>query len=105
MCKLLCFQYYINQRMSYFALIFKMKSEEKPNMQVKVDRVNRLGRDVCEILDGPSEKAVKGELQEFNDRWQETAAALESYNDKGYPETGNDCCFMRIIKRKFKSFS
>lgn len=91
--------------MSYFALIFKMKSEEKPNMQVKVDRVNRLGRDVCEILDGPSEKAVKGELQEFNDRWQETAAALESYNDKGYPETGSDCCFMRIIKRKFKSFS
>lgn len=105
MCKLLCSQYYIYQRMSYFALIFKMKSEEKPNMQVKVDRVNRLGRDVCEILDGPSEKAVKGELQEFNDRWQETAAALESYNDKGYPETGSDCCFMRIIKRKFKSFS
>ncbi|KAK2558064.1 Utrophin [Acropora cervicornis] len=83
----------------------EMKLEEKPNMQVKVDRVNRLGKDVCEILDGPSEKAVKGELQEFNDRWQETAAALESYNDKGYPESGGDCCFMRIIKRKFKSFS
>lgn len=83
----------------------EMKLEEKPNMQVKVDRVNRLGKDVCEILDGPSEKAVKGELQEFNDRWQETAAALESYNDKGYPETGGDCCFIRIIKRKFKSFS
>lgn len=105
MCKLLGSQNYTNQQMSYFALIFKMKLEEKPNMQVKVDRVNRLGKDVCEILDGPSEKAVKGELQEFNDRWQETAAALESYNDKGYPESGGDCCFMRIIKRKFKSFS
>ena len=40
-------------------------------MQVKVDRVNRLGKDVCNILDGPSQKAVKGELQEFNDRWRD----------------------------------
>lgn len=84
----------------------EIQLEEKPKMQVKVDRGNRLGRDVCEILDGPSQKAVKGELQEFNDRWQETTAALESYNDKGYPEiSGNDCCLMRIIKRKFKTFS
>ena len=51
-------------------------------MQVKVDRVNRLGKDVCEILDGPSQKAVKGELQQFNDRWQDVCAALESYNDQ-----------------------
>ena len=75
-------------------------------MQVKVDRVNRLGKDVCEILDGPSQKAVKGELQQFNDRWQDVCAALESYNDKGYPDVnGNECCIVRIIKRKFKSLS
>ncbi len=75
-------------------------------MQVKVDRINRLGGDVCDILDGPSQKAVKGELQQFNDRWQDVTAALESYNDKGYPDVnGNDCCIVRIIKRKFKTFS
>lgn len=84
----------------------EIKLEEKPSLQVKVDRVNRLGRDVCEILDGPSQKTVKGELQEFNDRWQNTTAALESYSDKGYPDAnGNDCCLIRIIKRKFKTLS
>jgi len=75
-------------------------------MQVKVDRVNRLGKDVCNILDGPSQKAVKGELQEFNDRWRDLTAAMESYNDKGYPDVnGNECCLVRIIKRKFKTLS
>ena len=89
-----------------FTFLMKIKLEEKSNMQVKVDRVNRLGRDVCDILDGPSEKAVKGELQEFNDRWQNTSAALESYTDKGYPDVGgNDCCLIKIIKRKFKTLS
>ncbi|KAL9968901.1 hypothetical protein ACROYT_G021049 [Oculina patagonica] len=84
----------------------EIKLEEKPSMQVKVDRINRLGGDVCDILDGPSQKAVKGELQQFNDRWQDVTAALESYNDKGYPDVnGNDCCIVRIIKRKFKTFS
>ena len=84
----------------------KIKMEERSNMQVKVDRVNRLGRDVCDILDGPSGKAVKGELQEFNDRWQNATAGLESYTDKGYPDAGvNDCCLMKIIKRKFKTLS
>lgn len=84
----------------------QIKLEEKTAMQVKVDRVNRLGKDVCEILDGPSQKAVKGELQQFNDRWQDVCAALESYNDKGYPDVnGNECCIVRIIKRKVKSLS
>ena len=79
--------------------------EEKPNMQIKVDRVNRLGKDVCEVLDGPSKKAVTEELQDFNDRWQNASAALESYNDKGYPDVNNDCCLIRIVKRKFKTLS
>lgn len=75
-------------------------------MQVKVDRVNRLGEDVCEILDGPSQKAVKGELQQFNDRWQDVCPALEGFGDKGYPDVnGNECCIVRIMKRKFKSLS
>lgn len=84
----------------------QIKLEEKPSMQVKVDRVNRLGKDVCEILDGPSQKAVKGELQQFNDRWQDVCPALEGFSDKGYPDvSGNECCIVRIMKRKFKSLS
>ncbi|XP_020601123.1 utrophin-like isoform X3 [Orbicella faveolata] len=84
----------------------QIKLEERPSMQLKVDRVNRLGKDVCNILDGPSQKAVKGELQEFNDRWRDLTAAIESYSDKGYPDVnGSECCLMRIIKRKFKTLS
>ncbi|XP_073229199.1 utrophin-like isoform X1 [Porites lutea] len=80
----------------------EIKLEERPSMKVKVDRVNRLGKDVLEVIDGPSKKSVKEELQEFNDHWQSATASLESYDDKGYPEEGNDCCLIRIFKRKFK---
>ena len=85
---------------TYFTL--QIKLEERPSMKVKVDRVNRLGKDVLEVIDGPSKKSVKEELQEFNDHWQSATASLESYDDKGYPEEGNDCCLIRILKRKFK---
>ena len=85
---------------TYFTL--QIKLEERPSMKVKVDRVNRLGKDVLEVIDGPSKKSVKEELQEFNDHWQSATASLESYDDKGYPEEGNDCCLIRIFKRKFK---
>lgn len=85
---------------TYFTL--QIKLEERPGMKVKVDRVNRLGKDVLEVIDGPSKKSVKEELQEFNDHWQSATASLESYDDKGYPEEGNDCCLIRIFKRKFK---
>ena len=85
---------------TYFTL--QIKLEERPSMRVKVDRVNRLGKDVLEVIDGPSKKSVKEELQEFNDHWQSATASLESYDDKGYPEEGNDCCLIRIFKRKFK---
>lgn len=88
-----------------FTFCIKIKLDVKPNMQLKVDRVNRLGKNVCEILDGPSQKAVKGELQEFNDKWQDATAALESYSDKGYLDANNECCLLRIIKRKFKTLS
>ena len=85
---------------TYFTL--QIKLEERPSIKVKVDRVNRLGKDVLEVIDGPSKKSVKEELQEFNDHWQSATASLESYDDKGYPEEGNDCCLIRIFKRKFK---
>lgn len=84
--------------------VFKIKCEERPKTQQKVDRINRVGNDLCETLDGASKKAIGQDVQKLNDRWKDVSPALESFSDKEYPEN-DECCFLRIIKRKFKSLS
>ena len=89
--------------MIYFFL--QIKCEEKPRYQVRVDRINRLGKDLAGSVDKPSYETIQDELTPFNKRWDTVSEQLDIYSDKGYPDRlRNDCCFVRIMRRKFGMF-
>lgn len=70
---------------------------------MRVQRAKRLANDVMPLLDPESSKKLAKEVKDFEEKWKETNAALESFSDKGYSDVKNDCCLVRVIKRKFKS--
>ncbi|KAK3738455.1 hypothetical protein QZH41_017077 [Actinostola sp. cb2023] len=80
----------------------ELKCEERPQTQVRVQRTNRLAKDVMSLLDSESSEKLEKDVEQFNEKWKDTSAALESFSDKGYSDK-SECCLMRIIKRKFKS--
>lgn len=79
----------------------EIKCEERSKFASKVDRINRLGKDLAGEIDEPSHDAIQEELQPFNNRWSDVSDQLELYSDKGYPQPGNECCFLRIMRKKF----
>lgn len=79
----------------------EIKCEERSKFASKVDRINRLGKDLAGEIDEPSHDAIQEELQPFNNRWSDVSNQLELYSDKGYPQPGNECCFLRIMRKKF----
>lgn len=84
-------------------LVLQIKCEERSKYATKVDRINALGKDLAGEIDEPSHDAIQEELQPFNARWSDVSGQLETYSDKGYPQQ-NECCFLRIMRRKFGVF-
>lgn len=84
--------------------LFQIKCEERARYASKVDRINRLGNDLAGEIDQPSHDIIQDELQPFNARWSDVSAQLENFSDKGYPQPKNECCFLRIMRRKFGAF-
>jgi hypothetical protein len=54
-------------------------------------------------MDAASSKKLAKDVDDFNEKWKDTNAALESFSDKGYSDVKSECCLVRIVKRKFKS--
>ncbi|XP_020615403.1 dystonin-like isoform X2 [Orbicella faveolata] len=82
----------------------EIKCEERSRYAAKVDRINQLGKDLAGEIDQPSHDAIQEELQPFNARWSDVSSQLENFSDKGYPQPGSECCFLRIMRRKFGVF-
>ncbi|XP_048577507.1 dystrophin isoform X2 [Nematostella vectensis] len=76
------------------------KCEERPKFAVRVDRINRLGKDLGGDVDQPSHDAITEELEPFNQRWAKVSEQLENMSDTGYPQRGNECCMVRILRNK-----
>lgn len=82
-----------------------IKCEEKPQYQVRVDRINRLGKDLAGSVDKPSHDTIQDELKPFNQRWDTVSEQLDNYSDKGYPDRNHtECCLVRIMRRKIGIF-
>ena len=84
--------------------VLQIKCEERSRYAAKVDRINRLGKDLAGEIDEPSHDAIQEELQPFNARWSDVSSQLETFSDKGYPQPNNECCFLRVMRRKFGVF-
>jgi len=82
----------------------EIKCEERARYAAKVERINRLGKDLAGEIDQPSHDAIQDELQPFNARWSDVSSQLENFSDKGYPQPQNECCFLRIMRKKFGVF-
>lgn len=82
----------------------EIKCEERSRYAAKVDRINRLGKDLAGEIDEPSHDAIQDELEPFNARWSDVSSQLENFSDKGYPQPPNECCFVRLMRRKFGVF-
>ncbi|KXJ23728.1 Dystrophin [Exaiptasia diaphana] len=78
-----------------------IKCDERSNYQVRVDRINRLGKDLQGTVDQPSYDFINDELKPFNQRWGNVSEQLENLSDGGYPKPGkSDCCLVRVMRQK-----
>ena len=82
----------------------QIKCEERARYAAKVERINRLGKDLAGEIDQPSHDAIQDELQPFNARWSDVSSQLENFSDKGYPQPQNECCFLRLMRKKLGVF-
>jgi len=48
----------------------------------------------------PEEASKLQEKTEVSD----VSTQLENFSDKGYPQPQNECCFLRLMRRKFGVF-
>lgn len=93
--------FHILSSVDYFLLFFQIKCDERAKYQVRVDRINRLGKDLQGTVDQPSYDFINDELKPFNQRWGKLSEQLENLSDKGYPTPGkSDCCLVRIMRQK-----